>query len=419
MLTRRGIASVAAGITILILARITAIHELYVLGVAGVAFPAVAVVFVRMGRAKLHFERALTPVRIFAGGTLRVSVRVVNAARVTSPPLQLDENAPSALGGPRRVSIPSLRPHASELFASERHASQRGRKTFPPLRVRLVDPFGFAQISKDVSGSASVTVYPKIDMLHERTPREARSGHGRSALHRLASGGDDFYAVREYQEGDDLRRIHWRSSARRDELMIRQDEVRPFPRATILLDTRAASHPGDATSLEWAISAAASLVWELSTQGFALRIATTDTGPGGARWGREAVDPLLTTLALTPLSNMSSLVPSIRRCGRRPASGGVLVAVLPTPAEDELAALAATGRSYGWRGAVLIDTPSFLKAAARERAAADQRLADAERALLRAGWRAHVAGSSDRFPEIWQTLLDAPASRPSSLSQRS
>ena len=225
--------------------------------------------------------------------------------------------------------------------------------------------------------------------------------------------------MREYQEGDDLRRIHWRSSARRDELMIRQDEVRPFPRATILIDTRSSSHPGDSSSLEWAISAAASLVWELSHQGFALRIATADTGPGGARWGREAVDPLLTALALTPMSNVSSLVPAVRRAGRRPAAGGAFVAILSAPQDDVLAALARTGRSYGWRGAVLIDTASFLKSSARERAAADQRIADAERALLRAGWRANVAGSSDRFPEIWQTLLDAPASRPNSLSPRS
>jgi hypothetical protein len=68
---------------------------------------------------------------------------------------------------------------------------------------------------------------------------------------------------------------------------------------------------------------------------------------------------------------------------------------------------------------VLLDVASFGGAPARERAAADQRIAESEGALLRAGWRVDVAGASDRFPQIWQKLLDATAHRPSSQSPRS
>src|SRR5438046_425881 len=61
----------------------------------------------------------------------------------------------------------------------------------------------------------------------------------------LGVAGEDFYALRAYEMGDDLRRVHWPSTARVDELMIRQNEMPWQGRATVLLDTRAQAHEGD------------------------------------------------------------------------------------------------------------------------------------------------------------------------------
>ena len=74
----------------------------------------------------------------------------------------------------------------------------------------------------------------------------------------LGRGGEDFYALREYVVGDDLRRVHWPSTARHDDLMVRQDELPWQGRATVLVDVRASTNTAE--SLELVISAAASIV---------------------------------------------------------------------------------------------------------------------------------------------------------------
>ncbi len=86
-------------------------------------------------------------------------------------------------------------------------------------------------------------------------------GAGDSLARAAAVSGEDDIATREYRDGDDLRRVHWRSTAKRGELMVRREEQPRQMRATVLLDARARGHRGDgpASSFEWAVSAAASV----------------------------------------------------------------------------------------------------------------------------------------------------------------
>src|SRR5206468_563435 len=171
------------------------------------------------------------------------------------------------------------------------------------------------------------------------------------------------------------------------------DEIRPFPRATLLIDNRAHLHrdSGPTSSLEWSIGGAASIVWELAKQGYALRLATADGGPGAARWGREATDPLLTTLAIAARSPNTNLSAVMRRTAARPGAGGALVAIMPPPSPDLVPRFASLARLYSWSGLILLDVASFASSSGRERAAFDQRLAEVERALSRAGWHIAIA----------------------------
>ncbi|TMK23134.1 MAG: DUF58 domain-containing protein [Actinobacteria bacterium] len=240
-------------------------------------------------------------------------------------------------------------------------------------------------------------------------------------MYRLAPAGDEFYAVREYESGDDLRKIHWRSVARTGQLMIRQDEARFYPRATVLLDTRADMHRGSPTdgSFEWAVSAAASTIWHLGREGFGLRFATDDRDPTGVRAGRQGAESLLEALAVLRASAQRSLVPASRRLARRPGADGAMLAIMPPPRPDELAAIARLRGLYRWCGAVIIDVASFDSVPPRTRAEADQRLAAAEGALMRAGWRVRSAGARDRFRDVWQTMTGVGPYRQSSASRRS
>ena len=421
MPTRRGRVLLFAAPVLYLLGRLTTVGELYALALAALVFPLLSMAFVRWSRHRIGFTRTFGPKRIFAGNTVRIEIAARNLGRLPAPPLILEDAASHVIGGPIRFSMPSLGPEGRDAIAVERRIAQRGRHRLGPLRAHLVDPFGLAQVGSVVAPEAAFVVYPKIEPLGEIAPPEERGGGGRSLVQHLSVAGDDFYAVRGWQEGDDLRKIHWRSSARRGELMIRQEEIRPFPRATLLIDNRGSVHrdSGPTSSLEWSIGGAASIVWELAKQGYALRLATADGGPGTARWGREATDPLLTTLAVASRSHQTSLLGVVRRTAARPGAGGALVAIMPPPSPDLVARFARLARVYSWAGLVLLDVASFASSSGRERAAFDQRLAEVERTLSRAGWHIAIAGASDSFRTIWQGLLDASASRASSRSLHS
>jgi len=418
MPTRRGRVVFFAAPVFYVLGRITTVGELFALALASLVFPLLAMAFVRWSRHRIGFTRTLSPRRIFAGHSVQIELAARNLSRLATPPLQLEDRAPASIGGSVRFVLPSLGPDGRDSVSVERRIAARGRHVLGPLRARLIDPFGLAEVGSVVAGETTLVVYPRVESLSEVAPPEERGGGGRSLVQHLSASGDDFYAVRPWQEGDDLRKIHWRSSARRDKLMIRQDEIRPFPRATILIDNRALVHRDTAhsSSLEWSVTAAASIVWELARQGYALRLGTADGGPGNPRWGREATDPLLTTLAVAGRSQKSSLLPVLRKAVARPAAGGALIAIMPPPSPDLLPVIARLRRSYAWTGVMLLDAASFASSSGRERAAFDQRLAEVERALSRSGWNVAIAGANDTIRTVWQTLLVASASRASSRS---
>ena len=105
------------------------------------------------------------------------------------------------------------------------------------------------------------------------------TGSGESRSRSLASAGEDDAGTREYRQGDDLRRVHWRSTARLGQLMVRREEQPWQARCTVLLDTRSTAHGGEGpgSSFEWAVSAAASVAVHLVRHGYFVRL-VTDTG---------------------------------------------------------------------------------------------------------------------------------------------
>ncbi len=111
-----------------------------------------------------------------------------------------------------------------------------------PLRAERTDPFGLARRTTDVAPVADLTVYPRVDAVHPLPDSPGSDRHLNAPRAAFGVAGEDFYALRPYEVGDDLRRVHWPSTARRDELMIRQNETPWQGRATVLLDTRARFH---------------------------------------------------------------------------------------------------------------------------------------------------------------------------------
>ena len=122
--------------------------------------------------------------------------------------------------------------------------------------------------------------------------------------------------MREYRRGDDLRRVHWRSSARVGELMVRREEQPWQSRATVFLDNRGTSHRGQgaACSLEAAVSAAASIAVHLTHRGYTVRLVTASG------------DSRETAVALADRRR-----PAPSRCSRRWPSSSSTTPPRPTP----------------------------------------------------------------------------------------
>ncbi|MHB8511202.1 MAG: DUF58 domain-containing protein [Actinomycetota bacterium] len=421
MPTRRGWAVIGAAIGSIIAGRSAGIKEMFAIGMAALLLPLAAAIVVRWGSVNIDVKRVMAVRRIFPGSRLRVDLQVRNAGSIPSPPLLVEDDASPAFGGPARFSLSSLPAGARVPVGIERTASIRGKYQLGPLRMRLIDPFGLAERRIVIGDLDRVVVFPKIEELVGDGPPADRAGAGPASVFRLAPEGDEFYGVREYERGDDLRKIHWRSVARTNQMMIRQEEARFFPRATIFVDTRRAAHRGigSDSSLEWAISAAASAAWHLARRGYALRLATEDLAPTSPRSGREAADPLLEALATMRGTQLSSLATGLKRTARRPGSEGALIAIVASLDPEDLKLLARLRSLYTWCGAVLIDVESFApRIAPRERANADQALAGAEATLARAGWRVRTADDKERFRDAWHGLTIGSASLPRSSSAR-
>jgi uncharacterized protein (DUF58 family) len=214
----------------------------------------------------------------------------------------------------------------------------RGVYRVGPANVTIGDPLGFTE-STNVFGSVDrIVVYPRVETL-----TGVPTGRGQDptvATSRASfwhSGGEDFFTLREYHQGDDLRKVHWPSSAKRDELMIKQLEMPWQSRAFIVLDPRIEPHRS-AESFEQAVRGAASTLKHLFASGYTPTI-WTGTGNGTVVGNGDAYRIAMEELATIRPSrdlNLGKLVARLRRSGM---AGGVLVMVTGRADHTDLAAM--------------------------------------------------------------------------------
>jgi uncharacterized protein (DUF58 family) len=134
----------------------------------------------------------------------------------------------------------------------------RGRYAFEDVRVELADPFGLENVEIPLPAPGALLVYPRLvrlDRLFSETG--AHSQDGRRLLLRRHSGFE-LHGVREYEQGESLRRVHWRSTARRGQLMVKELEDAPRDEIAVLLDADAAAVVGE--SFEVQVRAAGSIL---------------------------------------------------------------------------------------------------------------------------------------------------------------
>jgi uncharacterized protein (DUF58 family) len=402
-LTPRGRALAAAGAAVACFALLAHERDLMRVALFVLALPLLAALFVVRTRFRLSCVRRLEPPRVMAGHSARITLQVRNLSRVPTGLLLVEDQLPYELGGRPRFAIDRLEPDGVGQMSYEVTSDARGRYRIGPLVLRITDPFGLCELSRSFASTEVLTVTPSVVRLPAARLRGDWAGSGDSSAHWVATSGEDDVATREYRQGDDLRRVHWRSTAHVGELMVRREEQPWHSGAALLLDTRRVAHAGDglASSLEWAVSAVASIGVQLHRQGYRLRLAT-DGGDVLAAdlQGAPFNDALLDRLAVTTASRQVSLDAGMRALRRGPREG-LFVAVLGHLDANDVDLMLRLRQGTMQAVAVLLDTGHW--AGVDERWSAE-RFEHNIRMFNAAGWHVLPARRGSRLADLWSRL---------------
>ncbi|MEO3777459.1 DUF58 domain-containing protein [Micromonospora sp. B11E3] len=252
-ITARGAGLLVAAVVLLGAGFRFAYPELTLLGVAAGGAVGYALL-VALWRPRLEVRRHADPDRVSRGEPARMVLTVRNTGRLRAANLLAEDRC-----GDRSVPVPvlRLRPGRDVAVAYDVPTDRRGVVRVGPLRVTRRDPLGLVALARAYPGTVPVWVHPRVHPLTAVPTGAGRSLDGR--VDGVPHGSITFDSLREYVVGDELRRVHWRTSARVGELMVRENVDTSLPRIVVLLDNRAAAHR-DPQSFESACEAAASVV---------------------------------------------------------------------------------------------------------------------------------------------------------------
>jgi uncharacterized protein (DUF58 family) len=298
MLTRRGWSFAGAAVGLYIGGRLLGLVQLAVLAVTIAFLLLAAYVWVRLRTPVLSAERDLKE-RLQVGVEGRVDL-TLTASRRTSTVAVAD-----AFDHGRRAArflLPPLAAGEAARAAYRFPTDRRGRYEIGPLRATVTDAFGLSTVTRRVLATEEVIVYPRV---HEIvTPPEVGGldlDRDHPAVRARVEPSGDFMTLRDYAPGDDLRHVHWRSTARRGHLMMRQNETRRRAPVLLLLDVRPGAHDRD--SFERAVEKCASIATALDRAGRPFEVVWstgTVVGAGGRRHLATVMDELAVVLPHGP-----------------------------------------------------------------------------------------------------------------------
>ena len=413
--TTRASCLLAAGITAVLCGLLLGEVDLVRAGVLAAAVPCVAALIVRRAQVQIANRRSVDPVRAAAGEAVTVNLVISNRSVLRTGTLLLEDQLPERLVGRARFVLDPLGSHESRTVSYRMPGLGRGRYRVGPLRIRLNDPFRLIDVTRSFTATSEFVVAPVIDQLPPVEPPRSDEMGDSGGSHSVGSHGADDQSTREYRIGDDLRKIHWRSSARTGMLMVRQEE-RPWRgQSTVLLDLRSLAHaeaPDAAaspdsrvtSSFEWAVSAAASIGNHLLVRGRELTL-LGDPAEDRLRLGNTTLlANHLASARTLGYSDLTVLASSIRSAVRDSS----MVAVLGKLDPNSLRMLADAhprGRSSP-AFAILLDVDTW-----RDPDSAANPSVDASAAVLRnAGWRVTTIRQGETTALAWEILLAGFAS---------
>jgi uncharacterized protein (DUF58 family) len=417
--TTRARCLIAGGVTAALCGLLFGEIDLIRAGCLVVAVPLVAAVVVHRSQVTIASRRGVSQARAPAGTEVVVQLTVTNRSVLPTGALMLEDRLPARLSGRARFVLDGLNGRETRTVAYHMPALPRGHYDTGPLRVRLTDPFGLIDATRSFTARSRFVITPIVDTLPNLHLPNSWDLGDNAGSHSIGSRGADDASTREWREGDDLRKIHWRSTARTGRLMVRHEE-RPWQgHATLLLDLRASAHEtaeqpdaGGADdrgtrSIEWAISAVASIGSQLFLTGRDVSLIADLAARDRLRFASQG--SLVDHLAEARAANDETLLPVVPLL-RHAMRDSTVVAVLGRLDDASVHALAdAHPRGSATPAfAVLLDVDSWREGRPDDDDAApiwtreSRRVAETLRA---AGWWVVPARSLDSMPVVWTRLL--------------
>ncbi|HMH94312.1 MAG TPA: DUF58 domain-containing protein [Streptosporangiaceae bacterium] len=417
-LTTRGTSFLTAGAATVLAGLLLGSRVLVSVGVALIVLPVLARLAAGRARFRLSCTRAISPARVPAGTAATVTLQLENASRLPTGLMLAEDSIPYALGTRPRYVLEGIERGGVRELSYPLRSDLRGKFDIGPLEIRIADAFGVVELARKFSSRSTLVVTPRVVALPRTAASSSWAGDGDGLTRTTAAAGEDDVIPRAYRNGDELRRVHWRSTARYGELMVRREEQRWRNRALLFLDTRRSAHSGTgvASSFEFAVSAAASVGVHLAREGLDGQLITD----GGAyESGGIFEDVLLDSLAVIKTSPGRDLGRGV--AALRAGEGGLIVAVMGRLSADSARQLAACRRDQGQAIALLLAVstwadppqagqgtapgdPARRGAAGGNGPVSEEETAAAEAVLRGAGWRVVSIDAATPLAQAWQLL---------------
>lgn len=355
---------------------------------AGAAFLAAGtiggVIFVRTVAPRMRVARRMAPTHVHEGDRVVVEIAIRATRKVRNLAV---EDQVYGLGSARFVAS-GVDPGRPLTARYEVMCRPRGIYRVGPARGLVTDPLGLAEAQSSVGKTDRLVVYPAVEDLEGYPTVRGLDPTVQSTSPTFTQhGGEDFFALREYQHGDDLRKVHWPSTARHDELMIKQLEIPWQSRALVLLDHRSEVYASDA-AFEHAVKGAASVLRHFYHGMFTPELWTLDGSrvPSGEGPYRAALERLASVQRVSGVN----LHRSVTRLRRQQISGGALVMVTGRADEQNTAAFRTIARDFA--------RTLVLSVAAEP--------STALRSLQQAGVVTMLVGPDDTWAQAWSQMME-------------
>ena len=347
--TARGVGTVLAGAALIGAGFAFGYPELVVLGAAGVVAVLCALGYAAR-RLRLSVTREVRPERVTRGEACAQTLTVRNGSRWLSATLIAQDRCGSA-----SVAVPllRLRPGHDTTVDYPIPTARRGVVRVGPLRVTRRDPLGLVGMARTNGGTAQVWVHPRTHPLVAVPVGVARSLDGR--VDKVPHGTITFDTLREYVIGDELRKVHWRTSARVGQLMVREDLDTSLPRVVVLVDDRRAAYrdltEDGSTDFESVCEAAASVIVATVRADLPVELlvasAAHPIGTGAHRAAGPAnASPMLDRLAEASPGAPPDVLDTATRRLRQHKLGDTLIYLTGSGRPDDLAPVGALAPGY-------------------------------------------------------------------------